>query len=209
MRRENYTVDEAKNGEEWLYKATTSIYDTILLDMNMPVMSGADMLSMLREKWIYTPVIAITSNSHIDDKERMYALGVDDYIVKPFEMRELLLRIQALAKKREVSAHTPYICISSEIYSDIQVDTVSLQVYVWDIVYILPTKELQILVYLCAHIGIPRSKSDILEHVWGEREGSLDIASITVEVHIANLRKKLWKEIIHTVRGIGYRVKST
>jgi DNA-binding response OmpR family regulator len=60
----------------------------------------------------------------------MYALGVDDYIVKPFEMRELLLRIQALAKKREVSAHTPYICISSEIYSDIQVDTVSLQVYV-------------------------------------------------------------------------------
>lgn len=192
-----HTAEGVMNGKMAL-ESLHNQYDIIVLDMNMPEMNGGEFLFQLRERGFSVPVLVLTSNNLIDDKAEMFALGADDYLIKPFDMRELEMRILSLGRRRERAIETEIsfadckICLEKRIVlkAGEKVD--------------LTSKEYAILEFLARHKGFPKTKTDILEAVWGMRESELNADSITLEVHISSIRKKLWKNIIETVKGTGY-----
>ncbi len=192
-----YTVEWAVHGGEALEKLYTK-FDVIILDMNMPIMNGSEFMKQIREQKNYIPVIILTSNSMMEDKLEMFALGADDYLTKPFDLRELEARIIALSRRKE----------------KIIEQVINFWEYVLEIgkrilkkgeeVIEISNKEYGILEYLGRHQWYPKSKTDILEAVWWIREQSLGFNSITLEAHISMLRKKLWKNIIQTMKWVWY-----
>lgn len=195
-----HTAEGAPNGK-MAQEMLVHQYDIIVLDMNMPEVGGREFLRYLREKKIFIPVLILTSNNFIDDKMEMFSLWADDYLTKPFDMRELEARILALWRRREKKFETEIVfsncCIFLEKYlvlqNNVRVD--------------LTSKEYAILEFLARNKGFPKTKTDILEAVWGLREAELNIDSIVLEVHISSIRKKLWKNIIKTVKSIGYIIE--
>lgn len=153
-------VDEARTGEEALEKAPHGEYDVIILDVNMPMMGGKEFLEKFRGSGFLTPVIALTSNSLLSDKESLYNAGADDYLTKPFELKELFLRVQAIARRKE------QVISRSVKVGDIEIDTVHMQVKKSGILMDLSAKEIGILNYLAQNPGIPKNKTDIILHVW-------------------------------------------
>jgi DNA-binding response OmpR family regulator len=181
-----YTAEWAVHGEVAL-QMLHAHYDIIVLDMNMPIMDGRTFISELRKSGYQTPVIVLTSNSLIDDKVTMFDLGADDYVVKPFEMRELEARIIALGRRRTQSIDQ--IIEFGEYSIDIGrkiVKKAGKQVE-------LSHKEYGIIEYLSRNKTYPKSKLEILEAVWGIREAELAMDSVTLEVHISAIRKRLGK----------------
>lgn len=194
-----YTAEWAVHGEE-AFSMLHANYDIIILDMNMPVMDGKTFISKIREKGLQIPVLVLTSNSLIDDKITMFDLGADDYVTKPFDMREVEARVIALLRRREK--------MLEEI---IDFDKYRLEVgkkvlKKWSAVMELSNKEYGIVEFLARNKWYPKSKADILEAVWGMREAELAMDSITLEAHISTIRKKLGKHIIETMKGIGYLI---
>lgn len=194
-------VEEAFNWEEALNKVISWTYDCIILDVNMPVMNGIDFLKTFRWKWFTTPVIALTSNSELEDKEEMYNLWVDDYLTKPFELKELLMRLNALVRRWSDNA------TQKIIHWDYVIDTLKHKIYKWSEEVVVYNKEFLIIEYLLLNKWIPKTKTDILDRVWWEREGSLTFSSVTLEAHISWIRKKFWKEFIKTIKGVWYLIE--
>lgn len=196
-----YSVWEAVHWEEWLKELENNVYDAIILDVNMPVMDGREFMKHLRLKDQYIPVIALTSNWMLDDKIEMFDLWADDYVTKPFELKELLARLEAILKRRWQKQENII-----EL-GNIQVDTSKHKVFVkWKEVE-LARKPYLILEYLLLNRWYTKNKTDILEQVWWESEENLNLDSITLESHIYSLRKKLWKNIIKTVKGFWYVIE--
>ncbi len=198
FRMHMHTAEWAWNGEEWLKKALSNEYDIIILDMSMPEMNGETFLRKLREEKKHSLVLVATSSGLLDDKELMYGLWADDFIVKPFELKELLLRANALQRRKWWN-------ILKEVFIwDFHINIEQMKVYKNNTPISIPAKELKILIYLAWNRWVPKSKGDILQYVWWEKEENLLTNTMTLEVHIANIRKTLWKDIIKTVRSIGY-----
>ncbi len=194
-----HTAEWAIHGQEAM-SLLHGNYDVIILDMNMPIMDGKTFIQTIRERWFNAPVLVLTSNSLIDDKITMFDLGADDYVTKPFDMREIEARTIALFKRKDK--------ILEEI---IHFDTYTIEVWKkvlkkWTLVMELSNKEYGIIEYLARNKWYPKSKADILEAVWGMREAELAMDSITLEAHISNLRKKLGKHTIETMKWIGYLI---
>lgn len=143
-------------------------------------------------------MIIVTSNSLLDDKIDLLLLGADDYLTKPFDMRELYARVLVLGrrKNRKIQTEIPFgdyvLFLEKRILHEN-----GKQIF-------LTAKEYSILEYLAINKGFPKTKTDILEAVWGIRESELGINSVALEVHISSLRKKLKKSVIETVKGVGY-----
>lgn len=201
LKYHTYIWEWAKNGEEALLKVAKYDYDIIVLDINMPIMNGREFLKALRKKWKNIPVIALTSNSTLDDKVEIFELGVDDYITKPFALKELEIRIQSLAKRK-----TQYI--------EEKISFKNIEILLWKRSVLqnkkkieLWNKEYLILEYLSKHKWYIKSKVQILEHVWWEAEERLELSSTTLEAHISTVRKKLGKDIIKTIKGVGYIIE--
>jgi DNA-binding response OmpR family regulator len=194
-----YTAEGALHGQEAL-TMLHGHYDIIILDMNMPIMDGKTFIAQLRKSGNQTPVIVLTSNSLIDDKITMFDLGADDYVVKPFEMRELEARVIALARRKEKTIE--------EIiqFSGYTIDIGRKIIKKWEQIIELSHKEYWIIEYLARNIGYPKSKMEILEAVWWLREAELAMDSVTLEAHISTIRKKLWKSIITTLKWTWYLV---
>lgn len=195
LEHEWHTVDWCADGEEWKNRALQYLYDIIVLDVMLPGLDGIALLQQLREKK-QTPVIMTTAKGQLDDKQEAYTLGADDYLVKPFALEELVMRINALLKRTEVR----------DVYQigDIQVDTENKVVTRSGQEVHLTLKEFLILTYLLESNGHAVSRSDLLEFVWWgdalyEHDDKLD-------VYIANLRKKLWKQLIVTIKWFGYKI---
>lgn len=197
----SYTVDTAHHGEEALEKVRYTEYDTILLDINMPVMDGKEFLENIRKLWKDTPVIVLTSNSMLEDKLELFDMWSDDYITKPFELQELLARIKALSKRRWKSIE------EIEKIGDFCLHISKHKVFLWDTEIILSNKEYLIVEFLVLNKWIPKSKTQILEKVWGDAEQNLEFSSTTLEAHISTIRKKMWKNFIKTQKGVGYIVE--
>ncbi len=192
-----YTAEWAVHGEDALHMLHAH-YDVIILDMNMPIMDGKVFIQKMREMWYETPVIVTTSNSLIDDKVTMFDLGADDYVTKPFDMRELEARIIALGRRKEKK-------IEENIeFSEYTIETGKKIIKKWDKIQEITGKEYGIIEYLVRNKWYPKSKSDILEAVWWLREAELAMNSITVEAHISTIRKKLGKWVIETMKWVGY-----
>lgn len=196
-----YVAEWAIHGEEALYKIAESWYDIIILDVNLPIMNGKEFLKKMREKWNTTPVIALTSNSLLEDKLELFSLWVDDYVTKPFELLEIEARLQSLFKRKEKMIEE-----KTKIW-DLEIDYVRHKIMQAGKEITVSNKEFLIIEFLTKNKGIPKNKVEIFEYVWGEREENLDMSSVTLEAHISYIRKKFGKNIIKTIKWVWYVIE--
>ncbi len=212
---QGFAVDFATNGKKGLYLAQVNNYDCILLDLNLPKLDGVDLAKRLRnprhtagvaEESNTTPIIMVTARSQMYDKLNGFGVGADDYVTKPFDLKELLARIKSVVKRNSVNKTKSLKFHNFELKpSQNQV----LQYKGSKIVkeFELSNKEVGVLEYLIRNKGEIVSTEKILEHVW-DRE--VDMFTDTVKTHVKTLRQKidLQKKIIKTVRGKGYKINS-
>lgn len=196
-----FTAETASDGKQALEKMIGNSYDLVILDINMPFLNGKEFTKKVRETHLKLPIIALTSNSMLDDKLEMFELGVDDYMTKPFELKELLARVNALLKRKE------NIIESEMVLWNIIINQTKHKVFFdWVDVEVL-NKEFWVIEFLALNKWYPKNKTQILEHVWGESEENLELSSTTLEAHISTIRKKLGKDFIKTIKGVWYIIE--
>lgn len=196
LREAGYAVDEASDGRNGLFKAAGTDYDAIVLDLMLPGISGWDLLRELRKSKT-TPVLILTARDTLPDRVRGLDAGGDDYLTKPFELPELLARLRALIRRGAGQA-TATIDIG-----DVAVNTAERTVRKAGQVVPLTPTEYALVELLALHRGRLVTRTMIYEHLFDENSDTL---SNLVDVHVANVRKKLGKEFIITRRGEGYQV---
>jgi two-component system copper resistance phosphate regulon response regulator CusR len=192
-----YAVDGVMDGKTALEQAKVNKYDCILLDLNLPEIDGLSVAKELREEKIDTPIIILTARGSLGDKLVGFETGADDYIVKPFDFNELILRINAVIRRTSVVKKDVLKCC------DIELDTINKTVKKGTEHIILGSKEYGILEYLLRNKGRFISAEELLEKVWDEQ---VNIFTQTVRANIKTLRKKIDKnkQIIKNERGKGY-----
>jgi len=194
LREDGYAVDTADNGRDALFKATAWNYDAVLLDLMLPQMDGWDVLAKFRKEKS-TPVLILTARDGVDDRVRGLDVGADDYVVKPFNLAEVLARVRALIR-RSAGRSDSRLQIGGVV-----IDTVKRAVTREGHKVEITGREYAILELLANRRGELVTKSQIYDHIFDENDDSL---SNLVEVHISNIRKKLGKDFIATRRGMGY-----
>lgn len=199
LERKSYAVDCIYDGETGEKRAILGEYDLIILDIMLPKKDGIAVCRSLREKNINIPIIMLTAKGEIDDKIEGLDSGADDYLVKPFELEELLARVRALLRRPKEKM--------GEILTaqNISIDTTNYTVTKSGKALPLTLKEYAVLEYLIRNKGRVLTRDQILEHCW---DFAFDSFSNIVDVFIKQLRKKLNgnnKVYIKTVRGIGYQ----
>jgi len=200
LKKISSAVDIANDGERGRLLALTTNYDLILLDYNLPKISGREILEELRKDGKNTPVIMLTVRSELDDKVDLLNSGADDYLTKPFAAAELLARIKTIRRRPE-NLKGPILKIS-----DLELDADRFSVTKGGQKIFLSTKEFALLEYLLENKGYVLSRQEIMEHVWDE---NADPFSNTVEVHIMKLRKKIERpgeQLIFTISNRGYKI---
>ena len=203
---EGYEVEEAGNAQTALLSATTGQFDAILLDVMLPGGNGFDICRTLRQRGIHTPILMLTARGQVVDRVVGLKLGADDYLVKPFEMAELLARVEALLRRSQVQAPASG---SSETYrfGDVAVDFRRAEVTKSGQPLDLSAREFKLLRYFVEHRGATLSRDELLNEVWGYNAMP---STRTVDVHVAWLRQKLednprHPQYIQTVHGLGYK----
>jgi two-component system OmpR family response regulator len=198
LREEGYAVDTASDGDDGLFKAETYNYDAIILDVMLPQRDGWQVLEKLRAQK-KTPVLMLTARDGHKDRVRGLDGGADDYLVKPFDLEELLARVRALIRR---AAGQPS---SNLTLGDISIDTRARTVSRAGQPVTLTAREYAILEYLALHRGKVVTRTDLYEHLFDESDDTL---SNLVDVHIFSIRKKLGAELIATRRGQGYCIEN-
>jgi len=204
---EGYAVDYASNGDEAFEKATHLPFDLILLDVMLPRRSGFDVCRDIRQAGLITPILMLTARGQTVDKVLGLKIGADDYLTKPFEMMELMARIEALLRRAPAKpASQQGIVQIGSLNVDLRGTSVSRN----GKPIRLSAREFQLLRYFIEHRGATLSRDQILKDVWGY---SADTFTRTVDVHVASLRQKLEKdpkqpELILTIQGLGYKFAS-
>ncbi|GGC81638.1 response regulator transcription factor [Enterococcus wangshanyuanii] len=193
-------IDQVYDGEEALYEGERGIYDLIVLDLMLPLMSGEQVLTALRKKNIYTPVLILTAKDGLEDKVNGFKNGGDDYLTKPFHREELLLRVQALAR-RSLGMNGK----NELVVADLRLDPDNRQVSFKEQDLVLQGKEFDLLHYLMQNRGRIITKDQLFDRIWGFQS---DTTLTVVEVYMSNLRKNMkpfgldsW---IKTLRNVGY-----
>ena len=194
VREDGYAADGAADGEEGLYKAENYDYDAVVLDIMLPGIDGWELLRRLRRKK-KTPVLMLTARDAVRDRVRGLDTGADDYLVKPFDLDELLARLRALIRRSASQAESRLEI--GEVCIDIPARTVSLR----GEPVTLTAREYSLLEYLALHRGKVVTRTMLYEHLFDENDSTL---SNLLDVHVSNLRKKLGHELITTRRGHGY-----
>lgn len=198
VREDGYAADGAADGEEGLYKAESYEYDAILLDVMLPRIDGWEVLRKLR-KTRKTPVLMLTARDAVRDKVKGLDTGADDYVVKPFDLDEVLARLRALIR-RAASEAQPRLLLG-----DVEIDTASRIVTRAGEPVTLTAREYALLEYLALHRGKLVTRTMLYEHLFDENDNTL---SNLLDVHVSNLRKKLGHEFITTRRGHGYSIEA-
>jgi two-component system OmpR family response regulator len=198
LREEGYAVDTAEAGDDGLYKAETYNYDALILDVMLPRLDGWEILQRLR-KQKQTPVLMLTARDATKDRVRGLDTGADDYLVKPFDLPELLARLRALIR-RAAGKPRPEIEIA-----DIRIDTRAKAVTRGGDAVVVTAREYAILEYLALHRGELVTRTELYEHLFDESDDTL---SNLLDVHVFSIRKKLGHDLIATRRGQGYCIES-
>jgi two-component system, OmpR family, phosphate regulon response regulator PhoB len=201
LRAEAYEVETAADGLEALDKAASSPFDLVVLDLMMPRLTGLQVAQRLRAQPSTSQLLILMLTARGEEMDRIigFEMGADDYLVKPFSVRELLLRVQALLRRRRVPSEGVL------QVGPILVDTARHHVEVHCKPVTLTPLEFRLLTYLMKASGQVRSREALLDHVWGYNS---DVHSRTVDTHIRRLRDKLGPaaDLIETIRGFGYRL---
>lgn len=200
IRKSGYTANSSENGMDGLDMALSGDYNIILMDLMLPLKTGEEVLKELR-KVKNTPVIIISAKAEVYNRIELFKIGADDYITKPFDIDEVMLRIQAVLRRTETQSETAL------SFRDIRLDTDSKRAYVKDTEITCTAMEYAILELMLNNPTHIFSKRKLYETISGEVYLSDDN---TMNVHISNLRKKIAKitpdEYIETVYGMGYRL---
>jgi len=200
LSRQGYTVTGVENGQQALDALDADYYDLIISDIMMPVMDGYELVRQLREVENTIPVLMITAKDAFDDMRMGFQFGVDDYMVKPINVNEMVLRVQALLRR-------------AKMISDRR-QTIGGTVLEWDSMtvsfgsqsIVLPQKEFMLLYKMAAYPGKIFTRQQLMDEIWGYDSES---DSHTVDVHIGRLRERLRGNEdfkIVTIRGVGYKV---
>ena len=193
-------VDVAHEGDDGLEAATSTPYDVIVLDLMLPGLDGLEVTRKLRERKVETPILMLTARDGVDDRVAGLEAGADDYLVKPFALREVVARLRALTRR-----HVPNRKAQLRA-GNLMLDTAAHTLTVGDRDVELTTKEFAILEYFLLNQGRLLTRSQILEHAW---DYDFDGGRNLIEVYIGRLRKKLNEagaaDPFVTVRGSGYR----
>ena len=203
LTREGYAVESSADGESGLERAGSEGFDLILLDVMLPRMGGFDVLRELRKRNIETPVIMLTARGQVVDKVVGLKLGADDYVTKPFEMVELLARIEAKLRRAPSVPHPA----EGHQFGDVRVDFRRAEVTKGGVPLDLSAREFQLLRYFITHRGATLTREELLNEVWGYNAMP---STRTVDVHVAWLRQKIEPNSRHpqyiiTVHGMGYK----
>ena len=203
FREESYAVDEATAGDEALLSALDTPYDCIVLDLMLPGMDGFEVVRELRARGTHTPVLMLTARGELTDKVRGLEGGADDYLTKPFDLAELLARVQALIRRAQFKREDSVLVVGT-----LQLDVTGRTLRKDDKRIDLSPREFALLEFLMRNVGRTMSRSRIGEAVWNYQ---FDPGTNVVDVYINYLRKKLGDmqdgtEIL-TVRGVGYRLE--
>lgn len=198
---QGYAVDQAYDGEEGLYLASSESYDLIILDVMLPKMDGVTVCRELRKKELVTPILMLTSRNQLIDKVTGLDAGADDYLTKPFEFMELKSRIQALLRRSHKQTQ------STIVIDNLIVDPLQHKAKRNGQEIDLTPKEFAILELLARHKDEVVTRTQIIEHTW---DYNFDSMSNVVDVFIATLRKKIDQghkiKLLHTVHGVGYKL---
>ena len=199
---EGYEVDSANDATSALSSATSGIYDAILMDVMLPGGNGFDVTKAVRQRGIQTPILMLTARGQVVDRVVGLKLGADDYLVKPFEMAELLARIEALLRRTPPAQST-----ESYRFGDVSVDFRKAEVSKNGEQLELSAREFKLLKYFVEHRGAALTRDELLNEVWGYNAMP---TTRTVDVHVAWIRQKLednprHPQFILTVHGLGYK----
>jgi two-component system OmpR family response regulator len=197
LRETGYAVDIADDGEDGLYKAENWDYDAVVLDVMLPKMDGWSLLQKLR-RTKKTPVLMLTARDASRDRIRGLDTGADDYVVKPFDLAELLARLRALI--RRAAGQTRNIIEIGTLVIDTAARTVTRS----GEPVILTAREYALVEFLALHRGEVVTRTALYEHLFDEDDSTL---SNLLDVHVSNIRKKLGSDFITTRRGQGYCIE--
>lgn len=202
LREAGYAVDEVHDGEAALERAIDTPYDAIILDIMLPGRDGLSVLKLLRAQRIDTPVLILTARGEISERIEGLELGADDYMAKPFAMRELLARIGSMTRRAAPEK------ASLVRVGDLKLNSLSREVTRAGVKISLAVREFALLEFLMRSPDRVHSRTTLCEHVW---DYHFDTGTNVVDVYIQRLRRKIddghEEKLIHTVRGVGYMLK--
>lgn len=205
FKAQGYAVDHAGDGEDGLHLAVTESYDAAIIDLMLPRLDGMTVIERMREARVTTPVFILSAKSAVEDRVAGLQKGSDDYLAKPFAFSELLARVQALIRRASGTGEATRLQAA-----DLSMDLITREVVRAGEKIELQPLEFSLLEYLMRNIGRVVSKTMIMEHVW---DYNFDPMTNVVEARISRLRDKIDRpfpeKLIHTVRGVGYVLKTT
>ncbi len=202
LTEEGYSVDSVADGDDAYRRAMEQEFDAAIVDVMLPGRSGLDLVRELREAGRSMPILVLTARDRIDDKIEGLDAGADDYLTKPFDFTELTARLRALLRRSGGSA-PPVLRAGS-----LELDPATREVRRGGEPVSLTPKEFALLEYLLRNVNRPLTRATLMEHVWGIR---FDPGTNVVDVFVNSLRNKLDpdRDLIQTVRGVGYIIRST
>ncbi len=204
LREAGFAVDHADNGEDGLHLALTEPYDVAVIDLMLPHVDGLSIIRQMRDQGINTPVLILSAKQKVQERVEGLQGGGDDYLIKPFAFAELLARVQALLRRSSLTTHP-----TDLQFADLKMDLSTRRVTRAGIKINLQPLEFSLLEYLMRNAERVVSKTMIMEHVW---DYNFNPQTNVVEARICYLRDKIDKgfqsKLIHTVRGVGYVLKT-
>jgi two-component system, OmpR family, alkaline phosphatase synthesis response regulator PhoP len=207
LQSEGYSVEIARNGEEGFNQGTRDVFDLIILDIQLPKRNGFDVCRDIRQAGVATPILILTARGQTVDKVVGLKIGADDYMTKPFEMMELMARIEALLRRAPIRSPEPE---NVQQFGDLKIDLRGTEVSREGRSIALSAREFQLLRYLVERRGATISRGELLKEVWGYNAATY---TRTVDMHVASLRQKIeddpkQPQWVLTVPGLGYKFAS-
>ncbi len=201
LKQESYLVFTAYDGEQALDLLDKEHIDLMISDIMMPKMDGYELVRELRDAAYTIPILMITAKNQIEDMEKGFRAGTDDYMIKPISMREMVLRVKALLRRAQI-AHEKKLVIGNTL-----LDYNSLTVKVEEEIFEMPPKEFYLLFKLLSNPGKIFTRQELMDEIWGM---DTEVDDRTIDSHIKKLRRKFEQcadfEIV-TIRGLGYKSK--